>query len=356
MWFLKKFKLMRPDGGDVGSSGGAGDAGAGDAGGADGGDGSADPGASSADTGAAGGADGGAGKGDGGAGADSGAADKGAKGAADKGSVGKDGKAAPTWPEDWQSKMSKGDAKREAALKRYASPEALADALIAAQTRIRSGELKTALPKDASADELKAWRTENGIPESPEKYDLTFDSGLVIGAQDKPVIDGFLKNAHNSNLPPEAVKSTIEWYYGEQERQTQERLALDEKEAQAGRDTLNAEYGAGFRKNMQAMEGLLMQFPESVRADIKGARMPNGTGLFNNPDVIRGFVALALEVNPAGTLVPSGGGDPMKGIDGRIEEIKGMMAKDRVAYNKNEKVQAEYRELLAAREKMAARK
>src|SRR6185503_7235267 len=38
-----------------------------------------------------------------------------------------------TWPDDWQSRLAKGDSKLAARFQRYASPEAMAEALIAAQ-------------------------------------------------------------------------------------------------------------------------------------------------------------------------------------------------------------------------------
>lgn len=259
------------------------------------------------------------------------------------------------WPENWQTLASKGDAKKLAALGRYASPEAMADALIAAQNRIRSGELKTALPKDAKPEELKAWRAENGIPETADKYDLKFDSGLVIGKEDRPVIDGFLATAHENNVHPDQAKGVIEWYYGEQERQTAERHALDDDQKRTATDALNAEYGSEFRGNINAMEGLLSTFPESVRNAMRGARLPDGTGLFNSVDVIRGFVQLAKEINPAATLVPGGGGDAQKGIGDRIAQIEKVMTDNRKAYDKDEKMQAELRQLYASREKLAAR-
>ncbi len=85
------------------------------------------------------------------------------------------------WGEDWREKLAKGDEKKLKSLQRFASPEALTDSYMSAAERIRSGELKTVLPKDAKPEELAAWRKENGIPETPDKYDLTFESGLVIG-------------------------------------------------------------------------------------------------------------------------------------------------------------------------------
>mgnify|MGYP000100175251 CR=1 FL=1 len=48
-------------------------------------------------------------------------------------------------------------------------------------------------------EELAEYRKANNIPEAPDKYDLTFDSGLVIGKEDKPIVDSFLKYAHDNH-------------------------------------------------------------------------------------------------------------------------------------------------------------
>src|SRR3990167_1252839 len=92
-----------------------------------------------------------------------------------------------SWPEDWVTRMSKGDQKRAKDLGRYASPEALADGYVNLRKRVDSGELKPTLPKNAKPDDIKAWRKDNGIPDKPDAYDLT---GLQIPAGDKDVVGG----------------------------------------------------------------------------------------------------------------------------------------------------------------------
>lgn len=258
------------------------------------------------------------------------------------------------WPEDWVIKASKGDEKAQKILARFASPEALAESYLAAQAKIRSGELKSALPKNAKPEELTAWRKENGIPEKPEDYDLKFDSGLVIGEQDKPIIDGFLKYAHERNLAPDQVKGNIEWYYQEQKRQTDERLAKDDEESRNVTAELAEEWGGSFKRNINMVEGLLNSFSEAVRDQLKGARLPDGTGLFNNKEFLRGMAALALEVNPSGTLAPAGG-NQMETIEGEIGKIEKVMRENRREYNKDEKMQERYRNLIDAREKLQKR-
>src|SRR5437899_6272156 len=103
---------------------------------------------------------------------------------------------AQTWPEDWREQIYGSDPKLLARLQRYGSVKDVANALVAAQNRISSGELKSALKANATPEEAAAWRLENGIPETPDKYDLKMPSGIVFGEADKPFIDSYPKHPH----------------------------------------------------------------------------------------------------------------------------------------------------------------
>ena len=110
------------------------------------------------------------------------------------------------WGEDWRDKVAKGDAKKLSRLSRYASPEAVIDALISAQNRISSGDLKPILKKDATEEQVKEYREAMGIPEAPDKYDL---GDVVPAGADKTMIEDFLKTAHATNQTPQQVKASV---------------------------------------------------------------------------------------------------------------------------------------------------
>lgn len=257
------------------------------------------------------------------------------------------------WPDDWQKRMAGEDEKELKQVGRYASPEAIWKKAKALEARLSSGELKPVLPKNAKPEEIAQWRKDNGIPESPDKYDL---KDIKITDADKPVIEAFLKSAHEANMTPEQAKAAIQWQKADTAARLDALAVRDEEQRVAALDMLNEEWGSGFRRNVQMVEGFLENFPASVRELLKGGRLSDGTGIFNNPDILRGFVAVSLAANPAASLIPSGGGDPAKGIDDKIAEHQKYMKEHRTAYNKDEARQAEYRDLLDAREKINARK
>lgn len=343
MKWWKKTYMMPVDGADGGGgAGGGGDASAGDAGAGDDGGAGGD---ANVDAGAKGGADGKA-AGDAGAGDAGGKSD--GKGKGSEGGY---------WPDDWREKASKGDAKLTARFSRYANPEAALTALIAAQNRISSGELKSVLGKDAKPEEIAAWRAEQGIPETPDKYDLNLGDGLVVGADDKPMVDQFLKAAHDSNQTPDQVKATLKSYYAVNERITADRVEKDRQIQEETTETLRADWGPEFRRNINLVHGLFdaTASPELKQAFL-GGRLADGTPIGSSPEALKMLLGLALVNNPAGTVVPGGSGNLPQAVDDEIGKIEKTMKENRGAYNKDEKMQARYRELLGAREQLNKRK
>lgn len=249
------------------------------------------------------------------------------------------------WPDDWLARITKGDEKVAKQLGRYASPTELAEAHVALRRRMDSGEVKSALPKDAKPEELTAWRKENGIPEKPEDYNL---ADLKIPEKDKEVVSGIVARMHAVNASPDVVKAAVETYYAEQIRQGEARRAKDEDQRAQALDALNSEWGGSFRRNVNLVEGLLAKFPESVRDALKSARLPDGTAIFNNPDALRGLAAIALEINPAGVVVPAGGGDLGKTMVDQYNDIQKTKRENRTAYNKDNAMQAHERDLIDA--------
>lgn len=256
------------------------------------------------------------------------------------------GSAAPAWPDDWVTRMAKGDEKVAKQFSRYASPEALAEAHISLRRRLDSGEFRTTLPKDPKPEELAQWRKDNGIPEKPDGYDL---KGIEFDDSDKPIVESIVSRLHAVNADPKIAREAVSIYKDIVAQNEQQREELDEQQRTSVLDTLNAEYGNQFRRNINLIEGtVLSKFPASVREAIKSARLPDGTALFNHPDAVRAFVALALEMNPAAVVTPGGTGDIGKGMVEEWQAIQKVRAEERTKYNKDENMQKRERELIDA--------
>lgn len=258
---------------------------------------------------------------------------------------------------DWatlRSEYAKGDDKLLKRLERYSSQEAVIDALIAAQNKIASGTMKQALPKDATPEQLAEWRTENGIPESPDKYSIELEGGRTIGEADKVVVDEFLKQAHAQNMSPEQVSKTVSWYMAEQERQLEARHQMDAEHRTQAEEQLRQEWGSEFKLNNNMINGLLDTAPEGVKDQLLGARLADGTPLGNDPGVLRFLANLAREVNPVATVVPGSGGNALQAIESELADLAKMMGDRKSEYWKGPKansLQERYRQLVTVQQK-----
>lgn len=250
--------------------------------------------------------------------------------------------AAGDWPADWREKFAGGDAAKAARLQRYASPQALTDALVAAQNKIRTGEVKPVLSKDAKPEEIAAFREAHGIPEAPDKYDL---GDMEVPEGEKPMVQKFLASAHTVNMTPEQVRASLSAYTEISEAARNERIAQDNEVKTATEDALRAEWGIDYRTNINLVTNLLDAGPEGLRDKLLRGRLADGTPIGSSPEALKFLVGLAREKNPAGVVVPSGI-VTAQSVDDEIQKIEKTMRENRTAYNRDETMQSRYRQLL----------
>jgi len=250
--------------------------------------------------------------------------------------------------------MAKGDAKVLQRLQRYASPEALSDALINAQDRISKGDLKPVLKKDSTPEQIAEWRAANGIPDKPEGYDL--GKGVKVSEEAKVLLDRYLPIAHAANMTPDQVKANLGFIAAMNKADNEAQAQRDVELEDVGEETLRAEWGGEYKRNITFINNLLdgAATPE-FKDKLLGGRLADGTPIGSDPTALRFLMGLALVQNPTGTLVPGFNNNPVQGVEEEIAKIDKVMREDRATYNKDEKMQARYRELLEAREKLKPR-
>jgi hypothetical protein len=256
---------------------------------------------------------------------------------------------------DWRKDIAGDNGDWLKTLERFASPKAMFESYQALRSKMSSGELRDVKPFPAKGtpEEQAAWRTENGLPAKPEEYDLKFDDGLVIGEQDKPYVDNFLKIAHAANLTPAQVKEAVRFHYDNLEAQAEQRATEDASIAQKTVDALRAEWGGEYRTNMNGMHALLDTAPAGVKEKIMNSRTADGTPVMSDPDTLRFLVSLYRQINPVSTVVPAGDEASMaKSIGDELKSIREVMRTDRKKYNADEKMQKRYRELVEAEERL----
>lgn len=239
---------------------------------------------------------------------------------------GKEGSSA--WPTDWREQLAQ-EAGPDASkvLARYQSPADVAKALLAAQQKIRSGEYKRAMPASDNPEELKAWREEQGIPDSPEGYELPHVEGVDLANLDpdtKANLDILRTGLHTANLNKDQAATVSRALLDLASRQTEALAEADAQRMDAIEDSLRAEWGTEYRRNLNMNAALLTQhFGDEMESVLK-ARMADGTRLADHPGFNKFLNAMA---RANGTDVMFDG--DVKGgtsIDTRLEQIRQVMA------------------------------
>ena len=262
------------------------------------------------------------------------------------------------WPSDWRQKgmaaagIAVDDKKTLAMLERLSSPGDLVKKVLEQEKVISSGAHKKGLAKDATAEQIAAYRKENNIPETPDKYDLALPDGLVIGAQDKPIVDALLGTMHGMNLSNDQVKQMLSAYYKQEGAFLQNREQEIAANKKVQDDELHAEWGAEYRANINAIENLEKTWSRDARIALGGAMDSDGFPLLNNKAFLKEMVLMSRVINPVDTVTTGGGGDQMASVETEIKAIEakiGGTKEERDGYYKDEKLQKRYQDLLGWR-------
>lgn len=327
---------------------------------------------------AAGGADAGAGGAGGGAGNDGaggGKVDAGASGAAPdaKGglptalsgdSASKAPPAPAAFPDNWREEMAKGvggaDAKAVEKelnrLKMFSSPTDVYKSQRELEGKLSRGEFKAPLPTDPTPEQLADYRKANGIPETPDKYEVKLANGLTLAEQDRPVLDAFKKDMHDLNAPPAIVNAAVNRFMEMQTAQAAAQLEKFSNDKTNTEQTLQKEWGGEYKKNINIVTSGIQTFFGSQADAVMNAIGGDGRPLMSNPDVLKAFNMLARQANPAAGLELPAGMNSAKSVDGRITELRKMMGQDGSDYWRGPNsghLQEEMRNLIRAREGFA---
>lgn len=263
---------------------------------------------------------------------------------------------------NWRDGMAGEDEKFRKQLDRFSDTAALGKAYRALQQKMSSGDYTKALADDASDEEKATWRKENKLPENAEGFvdNIALPDGMVLGDVDKPLAANFGKMAMDANLSQEQYNKAVSWHYDQQDAAALEQAENDAANKTTVDDALRAEWGGDYRANINAINNMTNQWPEGLEDSLFLARSPDGNIMGDDPVFVKQMAQMARELNPAATLVPAGTTDTAAGVDERIKEMKGWMgaSKDSDNWNKywkDDKVQAEYAELINAKQKLDSR-
>lgn len=257
-------------------------------------------------------------------------------------------------PSDWatiRTKVANGDEKILNRLSRYSTLEEALRAGVEAQNKIGSMKKQPTLSADSTPEEIAEYRKVNGIPDSPDGYEINLGDGLVLGEADRPVADEFLRVAHEHNLPPKAVNAIIARHLQLQDQaiKAQEEQDINDRTATTAALTSADMWGSEARLNATIVHGMLEQAPPGIRDGLLQSRLPNGKLLGNDVEAMQWLASQARAINPYATVTPAPGLDAAGTVDAEIAAIEAKMGTPE--YYKNEAMQARYRDLITLRDK-----
>ena len=261
------------------------------------------------------------------------------------------------WAANWREILAGGNEKELARLNRYQSPANVWKAYRAMEQKLSSGELLRAKPEGKPDDPayqtaMNEWRGQLGVPEKPEGYLDKIPSGIVIGDDDKPMIESFLKDMHSVDAPPSYVHKALQWFYNSQETIAEQRLEADRANRATNEDTLRSEWGPEYRPTLNGIRSLFDTHGNRQLLDqLFSARMPDGSPLGDNVDVLKFLANLSREVNPHGVVVPIEGKTAFETVETEWASLNKRMENNKDEYWTNPAMQARWRELDALREK-----
>jgi hypothetical protein len=262
--------------------------------------------------------------------------------------------------DDWRIKMANGDEKVLKLLSRYASPAAAAKGLVDLKAELSSNKYARKLAPDASAEEVAAWRKDNGIPDTADAYQLE-QEGVVISDEDKRIFkeSGFLEGMHNLNASPKVVQEAAKYFFKARDQRLNEIAQADIQHNAATEEDLRNEWGVEYNANYNAVGNFLATMPDEVAANLMNTRMPNGKLFKNDPDMVRWAASTALQLNPVARVLPhtTNPGEAAKTMAAEISDLETQMGQPDSAYHKGPaskkypgmtEAAARYRDLLEA--------
>lgn len=269
---------------------------------------------------------------------------------------------APAPVPSWRDKIAGGDKPfAENVLARYTDEAAFGKAHRALLQKLSSGELKEApkpFPDKGTDAEKLAWKQANGVPDKPDLYieKMAPPKGVVFGDADKPALERLAGFAASANWSQDQYNAVLAAYHHELAAVTTARDEADHNFRAEAEDALRADWGQDYTRNVNAMKNMLSGAPEGVRERLMGGRTADGRLIGDDPAVLRWLSQVALDLNPAATILPASMN--AAGFKSRFDELEALSKNAAGEYYRGpnaKELQREHYKLIEAQEKMQTR-
>lgn len=260
-------------------------------------------------------------------------------------------------PEDWRSQVvdslgiedQSDKDKKLGILNRMSDFKSMSKSFFEANDKIRSGQIETGLPENATDEQLADYREANGIPNDAEGYAEHLDEGLVLGEVDGRIMDDIYKVAHENNISADVVNKLTGAMMSARQNEQDGLIAQDGVDQQQAERITKDLWGPDYQSNVNMIKGYVSKLPESIREGFENARLSNGQALFNSPEILSFLSDAARLDNPSGTVVPNSN-NPTQAISQELKSLEGRMGDS--DWHSDTVAQKRYRDLVDAESRM----
>ncbi len=269
----------------------------------------------------------------------------------------KQAEAPKSWvADDWREKLANGDAKELARLQRFPDLNTVYRSYRELEGKVSSGAFKQEVDvTKLDENQLAEYRKSIGVPEKAEDYELGIPEGVVLSDQDQIILGSVLETMHGQNRKPSEVKEVVNSFLEAREIERANFIEQQKYERQNTEEALRAEWGGNYIQNIAAIKNLVDSMPNGMGDQLISARLPDGTLLGNNKEALMALAGWAMELNPAGSVVPGVGSDQLQSIQAEKAELEALMRQDINAWRKNGAARERHRQLIDAELKLKAR-
>ena len=216
------------------------------------------------------------------------------------------------------------------------------------------------LGEDATEEQVAQYRKDMGVPDSHEGYEITAE----FSDADKPLVDMYLQEMNLDHATPAEANKALNAYSRIQQR-IQEQVQQSTREAlQQQEKELRVKFGGDYENNLNLNRNFLIKDMGSDAAallfggelsdgrKVGGGMDADGNPLKFHPELHSLFNRIARDEG-FGDTTPYGNEQAANRIEQDIAKIENVMRNDENRYWKDEKMQAEYADLLKKRKRMS---
>jgi hypothetical protein len=225
-------------------------------------------------------------------------------------------------------------------LERYTDKDKFLESAFQAHDKIRAGEVSRGMPEDATEEQISDFRIANDIPLKAADYDFA-GAERELSEMDLEMLGPVSEIALKHNISQEALNELMGTYMGETDKVVEQMHVQDNLDAQEFMKIAKENWGPEYQINMNRATNQINLLPESVRDAFKQAKLPDGRGIMNSPEIMTWLVNVDRAITP---MDPIKGGTEATLNDARqvVEKAKERMRDDSVGWHKDNKAQAAY--------------